>query len=70
MGFNLPIREWANETICNAVKENFNQFNEDTNWFNESIVFKQLDLLKNGNNQYTNNIWTMYFLINWYKKWF
>lgn len=70
MGFNLPIREWANETIYNTVKEKFNQFNEDTNWFNKSEVFKQLELLKNGNNQYTNNIWTMYFLINWYKKWF
>ena len=70
MGFNLPIREWARETIYNGVKDNIVQFNKDTNLFNLDVVNAQLQLLKDGNEQYTNNIWTMYFLINWYKKWF
>lgn len=70
MGFNLPIREWANETIYNGVKDNIVKFNKDTNLFNLDVVNAQLHLLKSGNKQYTNNIWTMYFLINWYKKWF
>tara|TARA_R110002049_G_scaffold182942_5_gene350833 strand:- start:962 stop:2860 length:1899 start_codon:yes stop_codon:yes gene_type:complete len=70
MGFNLPIREWAKETIYNGVKDNIVQFNKDTNLFNLDEVNTQLKLLKEGNDQYTNTIWTIYFLINWYKKWF
>tara|TARA_B110000879_G_scaffold189025_1_gene252153 strand:- start:35 stop:724 length:690 start_codon:yes stop_codon:yes gene_type:complete len=70
MGFNLPIREWAKETIYNEVKDNIVQFNKDTNLFNLDEVNNQLRLLKDGNDQYTNTIWTIYFLINWYKKWF
>ena len=69
MGFNLPIREWAKETIYNGVKDNIEQFNNDTNLFNLEEVNQQLKLLKEGNEQYTNTIWTIYFLINWYKKW-
>ena len=70
MGFNLPIREWAKETIYNGVKDNIKGFNKDTNLFNLDEVNTQLKLLKEGNDKYTSNIWTMYFLINWYKKWF
>jgi asparagine synthase (glutamine-hydrolysing) len=70
MGFNLPIREWAKDTIYNGVKDNIAQFNKETNLFNLDEVNAQLRLLKDGNEQYTNSIWTMYFLINWYKKWF
>ncbi|OUS03485.1 asparagine synthase (glutamine-hydrolyzing) [Flavobacteriales bacterium 33_180_T64] len=69
MGFNLPIKEWAKDTIYNGVKDNIVQFNKDTNLFNLEEINKQLKLLKAGNEQYTNNIWTIYFLINWYKKW-
>lgn len=70
MGFNLPIREWASETIYNGVKKDIKLFNEETNFFNLEEVNSQLRLLKEGNQQYTNNVWTIYFLINWYKKWF
>ncbi|MDB4225166.1 asparagine synthase (glutamine-hydrolyzing) [Flavobacteriaceae bacterium] len=70
MGFNLPIREWAKETIYNGVKDNIVQFNKETNIFNLEEVNTQLRLLKEGNDQYTNTIWSIYFLINWYKKWF
>lgn len=70
MGFCLPIREWANETIYNGVKDQIHQFNKETNLFNSEVINSQLQLLKDGNEQYTNSVWTMYFLINWYKKWF
>ena len=70
MGFNLPIKEWAKETIYNGVKDNIAQFNRDTNLFNLDEVNNRLKLLNKGNTQYTNTIWTIYFLINWYRKWF
>ncbi len=70
MGFNLPIREWASDTIYNGVKDNIEQFNKDTDLFSLEEVYKILELLKSGNIQYTNTVWTIYFLINWYKKWF
>ena len=69
MGFNLPIREWAKETIVNGVKDQIDQFNKETNLFNLDEVKKQLKSFEGGNVQYTNSIWTLYFLINWYKKW-
>ncbi|WP_353779885.1 asparagine synthase (glutamine-hydrolyzing) [Winogradskyella sp. 3972H.M.0a.05] len=69
MGFCLPIREWASETIYNGVKDEVVQFNKETNLFNLEMVNSQLQLLKDGNTQYTNSVWTIYFLINWYKKW-
>ncbi|PNQ73285.1 asparagine synthase (glutamine-hydrolyzing) [Hanstruepera neustonica] len=70
MGFNLPIREWASETIYNGVKSDITLFNKETNLFNLDEVNNQLQLLKDGNQQYTNNVWTIYFLMNWFKKWF
>ena len=70
MGFNVPIREWSKETIYNYVKDNIVKFNRDTNMFNLDEVNKQLKLLKDGRQRYTNNIWTIYFLINWYKNGF
>jgi asparagine synthase (glutamine-hydrolysing) len=44
MGFNLPIREWAKDTIYNGVKDNIVQFNSDTNLFNLDEVNSQLKL--------------------------
>lgn len=70
MGFCLPIKEWAGETIYNEVKANIKQFSNDTGLFNVQAVNKQLEYLKAGREEYTNNIWTIYFLMNWYKKWF
>ncbi|WP_111682126.1 asparagine synthase (glutamine-hydrolyzing) [Winogradskyella tangerina] len=70
MGFCLPIKEWANETIYHTVKDNIKQFNNDTGFFNSKTVNEQLELLKQGKEEYTNNIWTIYFLMNWYKRWF
>lgn len=70
MGFNLPIREWAKDTIYNGVKDNLVQFNKDTNLFDLDEVNIQLQALKEGKEHYTNSIWTIYFLMNWYKKWF
>ncbi|MDY2587084.1 asparagine synthase (glutamine-hydrolyzing) [Winogradskyella aquimaris] len=69
MGFNLPIREWAKDTIYNGVKDEIKQFNKETNLFNLNTVNSQLHYLKAGNEDYTNSIWTIYFLIHWYKKW-
>jgi asparagine synthase (glutamine-hydrolysing) len=70
MGFCLPIREWAADTIGDYVLENINQFAKETGWFNQHEVIRQVKSLKNGKDETTNNIWTIYFLINWYKKWF
>lgn len=70
MGFNLPIREWASETICEFLLTEIDSFSKETGWVNSAAVKNQVEQLKRGNNQVVNNLWTLYFLINWYKKWF
>ena len=42
MGFNLPIKEWANETIYYGVKDNIAEFNRNTNLFNLDEVNNRL----------------------------
>ncbi|MFY0604915.1 MAG: asparagine synthase (glutamine-hydrolyzing) [Flavobacteriaceae bacterium] len=69
MGFCLPIKEWASDTIHNYVKDNIKQFCRETNLFDEEAVNQQLKFLKSGREEYTNTIWSIYFLMNWYKKW-
>ena len=70
MGFNLPIREWAGDTIGAYVNDNIIQFSKETGWFNPEMVKHQVKLLKDGNSAYTNSIWSLFFIMNWYKKWF
>ena len=70
MGFCLPINEWANNTISNFVKDNFIKFNNETKWFNQEEVELRLKNLKDDDYRYINSIWTIYFLMIWYKKWF
>lgn len=70
MGFCFPIREWASETIVEYIESEFDGFNRAVDWFDSKEVKKQLDLLRTGNTSVTNNIWSIYFLMNWHKRWF
>ena len=69
MGFCLPIREWASETICSFVNTNIDSFCRDTGLFNPNAIKHKTKLLEQGKKELTNTIWTFYFLIHWYKKW-
>ena len=69
MGFCVPIKEWASDTIVNYVDNNLQNFTSNYDIFEKSILQKQINQIKAGNSNYTNNIWTTYFLMKWIEKW-
>ncbi|HBH47295.1 MAG TPA: asparagine synthase (glutamine-hydrolyzing) [Bacteroidales bacterium] len=68
-GFCVPIREWGGLLITDFILDNISNFEQDFNIFNSNEVRRQVKELQNGNKNYTNNIWTIYLLINWFNKW-
>lgn len=69
MGFCLPIREWAGDTISSYVMDNAHSFASNTGLFSAEEMIKKAKELKNGKINNTNTVWTLYFLMNWFKKW-
>ena len=69
MGFCVPLREWSGDIMLEYVESNLHEFCSNTGIFNESGLRKNIEEIRKGNTQYTNNLWTIYFLIAWFKKW-
>ena len=69
MGFNVPLREWGNEVMTDYVETNLKSFCANTNLFNENGLKNLLGLIKEGNQNRTNDLFTIYFLMAWFKKW-
>lgn len=68
-GFNVPIKEWAGDILTDYVLDNAQGFCKSTGLFNAQELENQASKLKSGNVNYTNSVWTMYFLMNWMEKW-
>ena len=68
-GFCVPIREWAGDFLVDYVEKNLAKFCRQTGLFNEQNLKSQVEEFKNGNINYMNAIWTIYFLMSWFKKW-
>ncbi|CAN5570782.1 asparagine synthase (glutamine-hydrolyzing) [soil metagenome] len=69
MGFNVPIREWAGDIMLDYVDANLHSFCSNSGIFDEAALKKQVQEIRKGNIQYTNNLWTVYFLMTWCKRW-
>lgn len=69
-GFNVPIREWATDILTDVIDQQIGTFCSETGLFDEQTVRGQLKKLNQGDKNYTNNIWTVFFVINWVNKWF
>lgn len=69
MGFCVPLREWAGEIMIDYVEQNLKSFAFNTGVFSEQGLRKHVDEIKSGNENYTNNLWTVYFLMAWWDKW-
>lgn len=69
MGFCVPLREWAGDVMLNYVEQNLKSFCANTGVFTEEGLRKHVREIKSGNQNYTNNLWTIYFLIAWWEKW-
>jgi len=69
MGFCVPLREWAGDIMLNYVEREMNSFCSNTGIFKKEGLQKHVREIRNGNQQYTNNLWTVYFMMQWFKKW-
>lgn len=68
-GFNVPLREWAGGMMISYIEENLRSFCNDHPQFSYRGLHYQLARLKKGDKKVTNKIWTIYFLMAWFKKW-
>ncbi len=68
MGFNVPLREWIHDIIIKEVDNNLKSFCIHTDVFEYEKIRGAINELKRGNIHYTRQIWCVYFLMNWYKK--
>lgn len=68
-GFNLPFREWAAESYLKEVKNSIEEFNSKVHWFNLDVIFEELLAAESGNSNSQYNMWIIYTLMLWYRKW-
>ena len=69
MGFSVPLREWAGGMMTDYVETNLNEFCANTGLFDKNGLKKLVKNIRKGNQDSTNDLWTVYFLMAWFKKW-
>ena len=69
MGFCVPLREWAGELMIDYIDKNLSGFCADHPQFNKPELASLVDKLRSGDESSVNRLWTVYFLIAWFKKW-
>jgi asparagine synthase (glutamine-hydrolysing) len=69
MGFCVPLKEWGNEIMIDYVETNLKTFCSNTNLFSENGLKNLLNSIKKGNQNGTNDLFTVYFLMAWFKRW-
>lgn len=69
MGFCVPLQEWAGDIMLDYMDQHLKSFARNTGIFNEKGLQLQIDQLKKGNKAFTNQLWTIYFMMAWFKKW-
>ncbi len=68
-GFNVPLKEWAGEIMVDYIEDNLKSFCSKHDQFNYEGLQPQIANFRKGNLNTTNNLWTIYFLMNWFNKW-
>jgi asparagine synthase (glutamine-hydrolysing) len=69
MGFCVPLQEWAGDIMLDYMDEHLKSFTRNTGIFNEAGLQNQIEQIRKGNKAYTNQLWTIYFMMAWFKKW-
>jgi asparagine synthase (glutamine-hydrolysing) len=69
MGFVVPLRQWAGDIMLDYTEQNLKSFCVNTGMFNEDGLKTLIQNIKAGKENSTNDLWTIYFLMNWFKKW-
>ena len=69
MGFCVPLQEWGAEIMVETILEELPKFTKRFSLFNEAAILEQVEQFRSGDSNLTSNIWTLYFLLVWVKKW-
>ena len=69
MGFCVPLQDWAGEIMLDYTEQNLKSFTRNIELFSEAGLHAQIQAIRKGNKAYTNQLWTIYFLMAWFKKW-
>ena len=69
MGFCVPIREWAGDIMIDYIEKNLKTFCDIHPQFRYDELNQLLKQLKAGDEASVNKLWTLYFLIAWFKRW-
>ncbi len=69
-GFCVPLMAWAADMLADDIEMNLDTFCAETGIFVATAVREQLDGLRKGKTDFVNRLWTVYFLLKWYRRWF
>lgn len=68
-GFCLPIKEWGSGIMLDFLDKHAVAFCRETNLLNAKAVQQQIDRFKRDQGVNINDMFTLYYIINWYKEW-
>jgi asparagine synthase (glutamine-hydrolysing) len=68
-GFCVPLMAWAADMLVDDIELNLDAFCADTGIFVAAAVREQLAALRQGKTDFVNRLWTIYFLLRWYRRW-
>lgn len=68
-GFCVPLKEWAGELMLEHTASNYREFCRNTGLFDEKGIEALIDSFRKNERDQTNQLWTVYFLMAWFKKW-
>lgn len=69
MGFCVPIKEWGTEIMLEHLEEEIDICTQKFDIFKANSIKEMINQNKKGNTANTNNLWTVYFLNQWLKRW-
>lgn len=68
-GFCVPIREWGGDVMTDFIEKNLDHFCDRVGAFRPDALRRQLARFKTGQVGQANDLWTIYFLMAWVRKW-
>ncbi len=68
-GFCVPLKEWAGDLMLEHTARHYREFCRNTGLFDEKGVEALIRSFHKKDRDHTNELWTVYFLMAWFKKW-
>jgi asparagine synthase (glutamine-hydrolysing) len=69
-GFCVPIKEWGHDIMIDYLQSALPAFQQKVDVFNGRQIEQLIDDVKSGNQNNVNRLWTIYFFVHWYNRWF